>query len=282
LKGIDLLEEAVSRAPTCGLVLVRLANARDLRGDVVGALELHLRAATRHPRYPVPRYRICVGLANVAADVPGRWQPLGSSGQRRLVQAVRRCAHACEISAGEQLNALEASIPLGSGTEVRTRLCEVADLFRIEAQDLFTKKVVAQNSLRRSERRMWAPTLFDATGRDDRKRLSSMIEVSGFVVEVRRTDNASAKADARFAQMLKERSWWQVVYNWACYYAVVAGSRGGPDQRTKAVELLEQLLEYDGSGQLTQAWVDKDPDLDALRQDQRFVEFRSRLPSRSS
>ena len=70
---------------------------------------------------------------------------------------------------------------------------------------------------------------------------------------------------------------WQTVYNLACFCAV-RSARTGSDDRRAALELLERIFEKDPGGQLTQEWVDRDPDLQNLTREARFATFRSWLP----
>jgi len=59
-----------------------------------------------------------------------------------------------------------------------------------------------------------------------------------------------------------------VLYNAACGYAIAGNSQ-------KALDLLDRAV---GTGKGFRAWMEHDPDLDAIRELPRFKEILARLP----
>lgn len=91
------LEQAALEAATSGLLLLRLANEKDIEGERIEALELLLRAGIAHPRYPQARYRLAVTFSMIAGTYETTWGQATVPTRRRVVAMTERCATACAI-----------------------------------------------------------------------------------------------------------------------------------------------------------------------------------------
>ncbi len=267
------LRDALALAPTSGLLLARLANTLELAGRPIEALDLHLRAVTRYPRYPEARYRLASSLANLAAESQ-KWHDTGLPDKRRLLGSLRECARTCGV---------DSELPTSAPDLTQANLLDIAERFRMGTAQLFRRRTVAVLALRRSERRYWAPMLLRRDRRRGRRRALETLEASGYVLRERlhglvpsSPDPAHERSD--IVAMAEEAEGWQTAYNLACYFAV-RSTHTGVDDRTTAVELLERIFGKDTRGELTLEWVNRDPDLENLRHNPRFASFRGWLPS---
>lgn len=289
--GLHHLENCANLAPTSGLVLTRLAQAYDLKNRHVDALELYLRAVTRHPRYPIACYRVGLSLSLIAARVQTDWLVMSTEGRDircRVLESMDRCGQRMNLDEEklrETTNVLknDATTPDGA----RTALCKAALLFLGGTTSLLNRRQVATNALRRSERRYWLPHL---RGFRQGKARSGLWDIanSAKLSVTYRGGLTKDKVGGTYAGDLlsytsraeEPKTSWQVVYNLACHKAIVAADPPSASSRHAAITLLEQVLERDGSGQLKQAWLDGDPDLESLRGVGRFIAFRDKLNKR--
>jgi hypothetical protein len=160
----------------------------------------------------------------------------------------------------------------------RTKLCDIGLLFVSGTTELLGRGRVATNSLRRDERRYWLPLVTDVGPARRRQWLWETADSAQMAVarrgglEVKATTLSRYTADAAEAETS-----WQVLYNLACYHAIAAMDPPSASGRRAAVLLLEQVLERDDAGQLKQAWLDVDPDLQALAGEHRFIALRDKL-----
>ena len=259
---------ALALAPVSGLLLSALANTLELSGKPLETLDLNLRAATRYPRYPIARYRLAMSLSNLASDAE-RWDTTPLPAKRRILRSLCDCFQACNVKI--------ESPPTKVEDLTTPKLFALAQRFRAETLILFERRRVALAALRRSERRYWAPMLFTPEGREIRRRAYETIDSARYVIGER---DAALRVDLEHEEIEKQAEaaeGWQKVYNLACFCAV-RSARTGPDDRRTALELLERIFGKDPGGQLTQEWVDRDPDLRNLKQEARFATFRSWLP----
>jgi hypothetical protein len=114
-------------------------------------------------------------------------------------------------------------------------------------------------------------------GRELRKRSYETIDSAQYVIGERAAPPGVDLEREELEKQAEAAGGWQTVYNLACFCAV-RSTRTGPDDRRIALELLERIFEKDPAGQLTQEWVDRDPDLQNLKREARFATFRSWLP----
>jgi hypothetical protein len=261
---------ALALAPVSGLLLSAMANTLELNGKPLETLDLNLRAATRYPRYPIARYRLAMSLSNLASDAEG-WDTTPLPAKRRILRSLCDCFQACNVKI--------ESPPTKVEDLTTTELFALAQRFRAETLILFERRRVALAALRRSERRYWAPMLFTTEGWKERRLYYETIDSAQYVIEERfnpldPTANLSSDEIEKQADSAES---WQTVYNLACFCAV-RSARTGPDDRRTALQLLERIFEKDPGGQLTQEWVDRDPDLQNLKREARFATFRSWLP----
>jgi hypothetical protein len=260
---------ALALAPVSGLLLSALANTLELNGKPLETLDLNLRAATRYPRYPIARYRLAMSLSNLASDT-ARWDTTPLPAKRRILRSLCDCFRACNVKVETPPTTVEdLTIPM---------LFALAERFRAETLILFERRRVALAALRRSERRYWAPLLFTPDGRKMRSRAYETIDSAKYVIGERADPSGVDLERKEIEKEADEADGWQKVYNLACFCAV-RSARTGPDDRRTALELLERIFGKDPGGQLTQEWVDRDPDLQNLKREARFATFRSWLPA---
>jgi hypothetical protein len=152
---------------------------------------------------------------------------------------------------------------------MRRALLEVAYVWLVEGERSVNAGFLAQ--LRPSERRFWGE--FGRSG--TRQDWIMLVRVSRQIVKCRlnRTRPDYRAAEQVPTDILKRAreadSHWQISYNIGCYYALLAGSAATPtereDHRREAFDWLERCLDRPYSGQLVREWVDRDPDLAAVR-----------------
>jgi hypothetical protein len=97
-----------------------------------------------------------------------------------------------------------------------------------------------------------------------------LIAVSQEIVNLRLADlgerDVPDDLDAHLiARAGDQRSHWQLSYNVGCFYALLSDRRNPEVNRPKAFDWLERCLDRPYSGQLVREWVERDPDLDAIR-----------------
>ena len=279
---LDELRECAHLAPTSGLVLTRLAQAYDLRGMHLHALELYLRAATRHPRYPIACYRVGLSLSLVAAKVEAQWlipSAVGIDTRRRVLESISRCGERMGLNKGELNEVIEDLRPDDVSAQLaREKLCEAGLLFLSATTKLLGRGRVATNSLRRSERRYWLPFVTHLGSAGRRQRFWETADSAKLAVARRGGLPVEPTSLSRYTQAAADaETSWQVLYNLACHDAIAAADPPSPIGRRTAILLLEQALEHDDAGQLKQAWLDVDPDLEALAGEHRFVALRDKL-----
>jgi hypothetical protein len=285
LTGQDRIEKLTSAArdnPNSGLVLAVLANELALKGDHMSVLDLHLRAVTRHPRYPVVRYRLPISLSNVAAGAAGAWRDATIAERQRACFEIKRAAAACSMNVDVPIGVLlrdcqldqpgVAVVPAGTveptKDEVAAALLKIAASAATSAQLLFGWSRMANNSLRREERRLWLPMIVRARGRVDARRWRRMTDLVKECV--------AARQGVAMAPSPRADDGAQAVYNIACINAIV----GTVQSRRDAMRYLEEMLERDGAGRINRPWVEADPDLHSIRNEQRFTTILDELSRR--
>ncbi len=264
------LRAALALAPVSGLLLSAMANTLELNGKPLETLDLNLRAATRYPRYPIARYRLAMSLSNLASDAEV-WDTTPLPAKRRILRSLGDCFQACNMKI--------ESPPTKVEDLTTAKLFALAQSFRAETLILFERRRVALAALRRSERRYWAPMLFTTEGWRERRLYYETIDSAQYVIGERivQLDPNANLPRHEIEKQAESAESWQTVYNLACFCAV-RSARTGSDDRRAALELLERIFEKDPGGQLTQEWVDRDPDLQNLTREARFATFRSWLP----
>ena len=282
LGPLDDLRDCAHLAPTSGLVLTRLAQAYDLRGMHMHALELYLRAATRHPRYPIACYRVGLSLSLVAAKVEAQWliqSGVGIDTRRRVLESISRCGGRMGLDKGKLNELIEVLRPDDVSAQIaRTKLCQAGLLFLSATTELLGRGRVATNSLRRCERRYWLPFVTHVGSARRRQRFWETADSAKLAVARRGGLDVQPRRLSRYTQAAADaETSWQVLYNLACHHAIAAADPPSASGRRAAILLLEQALEHDDAGQLKQAWLDVDPDLEALAGEHRFVALRGKL-----
>ena len=281
---IDRLRDAVRRAPTSGVLALDLANAEAIRKNQLRAFQLALRVATLHPRYVAGRYRLAVSTSLLASDLAAAWDGASKSERDAVIAALARYPR----TTSQTIAALEAA----PGDSARAaQLCSFA-LAELDALGVeVTRRRAAFKALRQRERSYWFDLMRPVrAGKSLRGQFQESIESCRPSVKAR--GGLDVDDDEVLLQRNRSedrRTLWLVPYNLACCYAIWQGhgdnhpasepgeARG--DHAAEAVRLLEMCVERPGSHQLNPEWVDADPDLDSLRDDERFLYFRRNLLS---
>lgn len=269
----EKLEQAAREAVTSGLLLLRLANEKDIEGKHIEALELLLRAGTVHPRYPQARYRLAVSFSMTAGTYETTWGQATVATRRRVVAMTERCAAACAITTiAKPLKKLKpgGSTPANS----REALLDIADAFRKSTCELLAWGSIARNSLRRSERAVWLDMIVREVGRTWRNQTCEALGAAELAIVASRYGTLHDAVAARFTA-------WQALYNVACAYAITAAA-GGVEPRHRAVAYLARVIEAPGGAQVSREWLLADPDLAAIRGDDGFREICNRVRERET
>ena len=278
--SIDLLRDAVRRAPGSGVLGLELANAESLAGNHFRAFQLALRVATMHPRYLAGRYRLAATASLIADDPRSCWLGASKADRDSVLAALERY-----WAPTDSLVAALAAHPADVQAQ-RYELCcfALAELGRL-CRDTRKLRVMGK-ALRLRERTYWYSLLRSAPGTKSFRAQFSETFQSCFPAirargELSVTADELAEQEARIAD---PRTLWLVAYNLACYHAVRheqeerSGSPGSIDHVAAAVRLLETALERPGSHQLTREWAGADPDLASLRGHRRFDRLLENLP----
>ncbi|MDQ6728647.1 MAG: hypothetical protein M3066_21190 [Actinomycetota bacterium] len=283
--NIDRLREAVEQAPMSGLLSLELANAEAIAGHHFRTFQLALRVATIHPRYIAGRYRMALTASILAADLTRYWDSRPRADRDVVVAALERYGP----RATDLVSALRAADALAArgvtvGDDRANQFCRfaLAELERLRGDTGALR--VAGKALRQRERSYWYELLRPTRDtKGFRRQFQQSIESCLPAVKLRgglpATEGEVALQEARVGD---HGTLWLVPYNLACYFAIRSLRPGSPDGSdadvAQAVGLLETAVERPGSYQLTWAWASTDPDLDALRHDDRFMLFLDRLP----
>lgn len=275
---VETLRQAAASAPTSGIVLGLYAGALNLTGRHLDALEVELRAVICHPRYPILRYRLIATLSMVAGALDERGLRAEASRWRRLIATLDRVetATGCPVDGP----AWSGLAPTPGGTPgvaaIRARLLALADGLAAQATTSVRWEPCLVRAIRRDERAFWL-RLVTGSGRSDRRRFRALLRSIGRTVTVRRQTLAggpATEADRITIAPDAAHGWWQVAYNDACTVALdekLLVDVGGRDRIDVAVGLLERAVEVDHAGHLSSTWLARDPDLAALRHDERFT-----------
>jgi hypothetical protein len=263
---LEHLLRAERLAPDSGLILFKLAHAREQQGEFAAALAHCLDALRLYPRYLDARYR-AASEAGLLASLLGGGQPAGLDG---LVASLGRYAEQAPRATRAAARTLEGTLrqgPVDAGV-LRTALLDLSMAERVEAGRQLRGWRVALNALRTSERDYWLAMLAFHPRRDRRDRLASADVVA---------HSLAGTADPREVERLDKRArrrdvLWQVPYNMACLYSQTA-------HYDDAAAMLERARLARANHQMTAAWVRHDPDLQflATAQPDWFAAFVDRL-----
>lgn len=254
------LEAAVARAPSSGLLLHTLADRRELGGEYLEALTLYARSVAAHPRYPVARYRLAASLASFASfasTATKEWKLAPLSARVRVVEHVGRACEALHLDACA-LSAIEEN-PESQMSAIAKKVYD-----RIIDDNRWRNAIPVL--FRKSERAFWWPRFRTMFHRFGPRAAGQWMAASAKLV---------LEKDASSPGVVQERasdrrSWWQLSYNLACYYAQL----GTP---STALTWLETALQRPGSGQMGGGWLRMDPDLEPIRGEPRFEAVAAQL-----
>lgn len=275
---------ALAKAPSSGVLLQKLAAAYDLAGDLLDSVSMSARAVAAHPRYHVARYRLAGGI-NMLADSPQVWTSASPATRKRLLGQLTRALGAIRVAPGELADIARTTqesgdpAPPASAEKLTTWFHAIArGMFDRYRRDLTLRGIVGR-SLRRSERDIWWS--WQIFGRGSIRSVSLWTVRSALLI-CDADSAAKAAADAPGAadaadQRRHDRdldrvcrrahrpsSHFQLSYNLACYYA----RRGVVNV---ALTWLETSLERANSWQITDGWLDVDPDLAPVRTTARYA-----------
>jgi hypothetical protein len=247
------LEKALARAPTSGLLLNELGNRCEFAGRHLDALVLYARCVAVHPRYFVGRYRMAASLAMLLHDLEAEWFGAPMSKRVSVTGALIRVFARLKLDGSDLAEGHGVSeLPGMNDPAVTEAMLEQLTLRLLDRLESDTSRVqLLARALRRSERVIWWPRmwstarLFGAAARDE-----WLVRSARAIEDARDISKVESRA-------LNPHSWWQLSYNLACHYA-----RRGETER--AQDWLEVALERPGSGQMADAWLEKDPDLQKL------------------
>jgi hypothetical protein len=293
---INDLEDARARGPMSGLILTRLAEEYEFRDEFANALEINLQVARLYPRYYVARYRVAVGLSLLVRKEEGRMEQSEAQRQqeRRILRLIRQIdagGHQSRtVSTTDHLDvplvpspakepadkAPTTGPPAADPPTVREVNLSLLCAGQLKsAMKLANFGVMCTMALRRDERRFWLarmrhpflirhnlgsamPSISSAAGyRRDHMAISGLDKrtVKRFFAR------PSLKSVVRWTTSRNESA--QVFYNLACFFA---RDRRGPDVR-RAMRLLEATQAQPYADQIEASWMERDPDLSPLHDD---------------
>jgi hypothetical protein len=253
----DQLEVAIHAAPTSGVLLTTLAGRYELDERRLDAIELYARAVAVHPGYLVGHYRLAVGIGMLARKDAAAWSSATIDTRERVLVHLREACHRLRVDTAPSLDALRST---ASPREHLLRLSTVL-LERLEHR--LTRPALLGSSLRRSARGQNLAMLWNRGGRGDQWRtmaLSGRVTYERVLQGRPTTEEPDDLPDEDAVLHMPEDhgTWWQVAYNAACLRV----ARG---ENELAMEMLELCLTRRGVHQLRGEWIEKDPDLAALR-----------------
>ena len=252
------LRRAVGREPTSGLLLHKLADAQNLAGNHTEALELYARAVAAHPQYLIGRYRLAVAVATVAMDADRLWLVQPTSTRLRIGSDVERACRAIGLDPVPP-----AELTAGGSAELRSLAIR---LYKNLIDDLGWRPGLTR-LLRRSERQQAMVDVGQVLTRYGWRERRRWMARAGRAIVDDAPPTPVSEVEERAAD---PRSWWQLSYNLACYYARPRWGQTEPQNVARAIDWLETALNRPGSGQMAGPWLRIDPDLAALRGDPRF------------
>lgn len=265
-RTLDECKAARRQAPDSGLVLTMLGNAFDLEGAHREALACYLRACLLYPRFLAARYRLAVSLGLVASDLDGQWWKATETEREAIIDHLSRFAE--EIGVAQRIvKALRRlGVPGPDDAEATMVLCSLAVAQLGGMLDLLTRRSRWWQACDRQERAFWFPLRWGA----ECERLTWVARSAALGLGARGGLGASPdELEAVCARAQKRETWWQVLYNLSCYYAIKGADAPGFD-RDEALKWLERAASRPGTEQLTVEWVRRDPDLTSLRSSARF------------
>ncbi|NKQ52671.1 hypothetical protein HFP15_07230 [Amycolatopsis sp. K13G38] len=249
-----------------GIVRYELAMLEDLCGHPLAALRLHARTVAENPRFRRGQYRLGMSLVMAAGEaVRWRWLPEHRTGEHDdIVVYLRRAGMTIALpeSAGQVDDFRRALLDLGQAQlrEYR-RALRFGDLARTSLR-------------RRSERGSALPYLKSAAMR----RQTIAVADSALLLCRARRDQLDDRLDGSVALEQARREaelllapagpgrQWQYAYNLACILAMRPGD-------LRLVLGLLRLAADSPSNPRASEWIGRDPDLQALHGDERFLAF---------
>jgi hypothetical protein len=293
--ALALTLEAVTLHPRYLDARYRLATEASLlvsylKKDPTATLDREMvkRCHTATARYLGSRHKLTLALEKYLS-APTESEPTQSVGSAQNDDYTNLLGSYDRIGLGERL---EHELVLDS---LKHELLRFSRTERRNTRWLLSPPVLLANSLHASERDLWLPLLLHRRRRTDRQqRLTSaqlvtyrlLLDGERFTLNwldihlvssilrlrIRTLSDAARRGDAL----------WQLPYNLACYYAVYVAD-GHEEHREHAWSMLECVRVARGRHQLTAEWLDSDPDLSALHEDEdRWDSYLKHWPTRSA
>ncbi len=270
---VHALEQARAEAPSSGLVLVRLAEAYQQQGRLLEALVLNLDTVRLYPAYPVARYRAAAVLSTLAHDHGVRWRNAVAADDG-LTDRIVELLQPDEEDASRLNGAVRGST---ADDDWFQALCEISAREFRKAGDAYRRPRMAGRTLRRSERRFNGQR-FRVAPRVRDLYLSAIPVSRAISVSTSSANHAPAAPGTTTdlnewkEESMPPNAWAGTVYNVACALAVGSCGRNLDEHerikmRKAAMSLLAEAPTRYGGEQIKAAWVEADPDLEAIRDD---------------
>jgi tetratricopeptide (TPR) repeat protein len=248
-RGTVDLERAVALAPNSGILLHLLADNYELEDRHAEAMALYARVVSQYPRHVASHYRLAASLQIISNKIEERWyaHPLN-----RRIFFGEALEHAVS-----RLNNRPAD-PAQARKHASTTETEFRDLSRqlhLRLNRATNMWNLTLRLLRQSERDLWIPAILNPIDPFGLRQRAHWIPKSGTLL----VDDDTGDVEKAEKKAKDPRSWWQLSYNLACYYA----SR--KDDTEMSLFWLNSALTRNGFENLSVEWLKMDPDLRSLR-----------------
>ncbi len=266
---IDALRTALRGAPASSLVMHKLADQLSLSAQYAEAAELYARGVVVDPTDHTSLYRLAATLATLARPAAGhhdaRWCALPYSQRAATADLVNRAARRANAQRVVPTTSTDAPVAQHAGLaqQQAAALKDLSGELLERLYDTLRPRNVVVRYFRRDQRDAIGPlsAVFDKYGRQAQARAA--LRAAGLCEGAFASKKDALKKTEAFAR--DPRGGWQVCYNLACYYA------RQPDGVERAIGQLETALTRPGVEELAADWLNKDPDLEALRAHPRFT-----------
>jgi hypothetical protein len=305
--ALELLQRAHAIAPSNAQVRVAMGHEHDIAGERMKALRRHLEASLAHRRFLEARYRVITSLSMLADDIDNQWLGPARTIDRDacvdLLVASGTLARAPKLYLDENSPLIGLTVPRLEAV-LRRESAHGADAKQVITLALLHLAVVELDhlrgttkrrwrlwySVRQTERAYWFRTLRQRNNaaRKDRDRSLRLI------IALRRTllsppplqpRDLTAHNKARIEKLEDEVTELvspsgvdaTTLYNASCFWSLTAASHKEDTELTqqsctrRSVELLRRATIAPRGALPGPAWLRKDPDLKAVRDDPAFI-----------
>jgi hypothetical protein len=305
--ALELLQRAHAIAPSNAQVRVAMGHEHDIAGERLRALRRHLEASLAHRRFLEARYRVITSLSMLADDIDNQWLGPARTIDRDacvdLLVTSGTLARAPKLYVDKNSQLIGLTVPRLEAV-LRRESAHGADAKQVITLALLHLAVVELDhlrgttkrrwrlwySVRQTERAYWFRTLRQRNNaaRKDRDRSLRLI------IALRRTllsppplepRDLIAHDKARIQKLENEVTELvspsgvdaTTLYNAACFWSLTATSHKEDAELTqqtcahRSVELLRRATIAPRGALPGPAWLRKDPDLKAVRDDPAFI-----------